>query len=549
MEEKKETGNIQTKTKGQSIGKGFVILSAATVAVKLMSLIFVPVMSRLLKGDVGYSAFGATNEVYAFIYVIATAGIPVAVSKLVTELTAVDDPREREHAFRVAKKVAFIIGFIAMALLIALAKPIAGWIGYDEIWAGLMCIAPTVFICAILSVYRGYFQGRKNMTPTAVSQVAEQIMHVGFSITAVAVLRKYGIVTAIAGASLGTAAGSLTALAIVYYYYRKSRRNVADEIASAAEKKSTLSDKDIIRKIFMYGIPITLSSGIQYGGNMIDVSILKKRLVAGGIEEQAAKAMYGSLLKARQLMNVPTALVTALCVSILPAIAGAFAVKNIKEASKSANYGFKLCFLAAVPVAGAFAVFASPIYDVLGFDSNWKVLSAMALSVILIGFVHLQSSVLNSINKLFNATLHLGIGIALKALLNYILVAIPSLNIYGAVISTYVSYIVPLVLNAILIRKTLGKECRFMREFVKPAVCSAAMLACAFGIYFGLSKLIGLILGTKIMYLQNLAAFGIAALAGVWLYTFLMGLTGGLTKEDVSAVSRKLLRFMPKTVR
>ena len=550
--ERTPSESVKGKTKTQSIGKGFVILSAATVAVKLMSLIFVPVMSALLGGDEGYAAFGATNEVFAFIYVIATAGIPVAVSKLVTELTAVEDPVARERAFKVAKRVTAIVGAFFTALMIALARPLSLWIGYEETWAGLMCIAPTIFICAILSVYRGYFQGRKNMTPTALSQVAEQIVHVCFSIAAVAILKKlgFGLVEAVAGASLGTAAGAFVALIIVYIFYRRSGRAIRDEIVAAKDRiLEPVTTKSIVRKIFYYGIPITLSSGIQYGGNMIDVAILKNRLVYGGIEEGIAKGMYGSLIKARQLINVPTALVTALCVSILPAIAGAFALKDTKKAAENANYGFKLCFMAAVPIAGAFTVFSKQIYEILRFDTNNLILTAMAMSILITGVVHLQSSVLNSVNKLFNATLHLAIGIALKAVLNYFLVAIPALNIYGAIISTYVSFLVPLILNAILIRRTLGRDFRFVREAKAPIVCTLAMLAGAFAIYFGISRLLGLIMGTSFSYIQALISFAPAALFGLWFYVFLMGAMGGLTREDVSSVSPKLVKFMPKTVR
>jgi len=242
-------------SKKQSVGAGFLILSAASIAVKLMSLVFVPVIRSCLGGDAGYSVYSTAYSVYAFIYVLTTAGFPVAISKLVTELTVTKHSQEAQKAFKTARLFLIIIGTFFTALMAIFAKPIARFMNNEESWAGILCIAPTLLICAILSAYRGYFQGRKNMIPTASSQIIEQIVHVGVSIFLVLLLKSKGVVWAVAGASIGTAAGALVALLMVMYFYGKTKPTVHAAIIAERDLRKRegilpVSTLAIIKKIF-----------------------------------------------------------------------------------------------------------------------------------------------------------------------------------------------------------------------------------------------------------------------------------------------------------
>ena len=165
----------------------------------------------------------------------------------------------------------------------------------------------------------------KNMTPTAVSQVVEQIVHVAVSIVLVLGLRSKGIVWAVAGASIGTAAGATVALFIVVKYYKQYQQD--QRVMHAGEDLCgvrKLTNKNLLKLIVYYSLPITINSGIQYGGNMIDVSIMKGRLMTAGLSEYESRKLHGMMGVTRQLLNVPTALITSLCISLLPVIAGLY---------------------------------------------------------------------------------------------------------------------------------------------------------------------------------------------------------------------------------
>lgn len=534
---KKRSGGITA----QSMAKGFAVLSAASIAVKVLSLLFVPVIRKLMGGSAGYQVYTSANQIYAFVYVIATAGLPVAISKTVTEFMSMGNPAAARRSFRLARTVLAAIGIVLTAVLVLLAKPIARASGYSEAWLGIAVIAPNILICSVLSAYRGYLQGLKNMTPTATSQIVEQIVHLLVAIAAVFILRGKGLAWAVAGASFGTVAGSVAALGIVIYYYTRSalptpapERTAARDGTAAVQQYDT---KYYLKLLAKYSIPITLSAAIQYGGTIIDVFIVKSRLLHAGFAENEAAAMHGDLSAARQLINVPTALVTALCVSVLPIIAGLYAERRVAEAKQKAQDSFRLCFLAAVPCSIALMVYAVQIYGVLDFDRPF-IMTAMAMSVLFMGVVHLQSSIMQSVNLLYQSTFFVGVGVLLKALLNYILIGIPALNIYGAVISTYVSYLVPLVMNAFALRKIKGINIRLLDPMVRPVIASTAMLLPSFPAYFLLKRL----LSFTGAYVSNLIAFGIAAVIAVVVYFVVLRFIGGLKKEDVESISPRLAR-------
>ncbi|MBQ8164545.1 MAG: polysaccharide biosynthesis protein [Clostridia bacterium] len=536
-------------SKKQSVGAGFLILSAASIAVKLMSLVFVPVIRSCLGGDAGYSVYSTAYSVYAFIYVLTTAGFPVAISKLVTELTVTKHSEEAEKAFKTARTFLIIIGAFFMALMGIFAKPIARFMNNEESWAGILCIAPTLLICAILSAYRGYFQGRKNMIPTASSQIIEQIVHVAVSILLVVLLKSKGIIWAVAGASIGTAVGALVALLIVMYFYGKNKPNVNAVIISERdlrEKEGILpvSTSSIIKKIFYYSLPITLSSAVQYGGDLIDNKMIKSRLLDAGFAEFESKSMHGAFMAMRQLINVPVALVTALCISVLPAVASAYAVKNIKKVSERAEYGFKLCYTVSIPVIAAMIAFAQPIYKLLGYGStNYPLLMAAAGSVLLLGTMHLQSSVLQGVNRMFTSSVFLCLCVVIKAVSNYFLVVIPGINVYGAVIATYISYLIPVLLNHYVISKKERIKISFMKIIYRPVAASVAMIIVSLPIYLLLRFLLGLI-GDG--YFMTLIAFVPTVLAAVAVYFYVMRKMGALTDDELDEISPKITKLLKR---
>ena len=522
-------------TQEQSIGKGFVILSAANIAVKVMSLLFVPLMRNLLGGnDAGYSVYSSAYEVFAFIYVLTTAGFPTAISKLVTELTSTGNRKQAKQAFKMARTFMVIIGFILSVVMIAFAKPIARLMSNEESWLGIATLAPTVLICSLLSAYRGYLQGLKNMTPTAVSQVAEQFVHVVVSVILVFALRSKGVVWAVAGATIGTTIGAAVALLVVIKYYRETQQN--QKVLSVGQDLrdvKTLKDSQLFKTLIYYSLPITINSAIQNGGNVLDNALIKGRLLVAGFSEYESKNLHGMMGITRSLINVPAALITALCISLLPVLAGLYAQKKYDEAQQKADYAIKLCYIVAIPISVAMFVFAKPLYTMLFFGSGYRLLSLMSFSVILLGIVHLQSSIMQSVNELVSAAVNMLIGVVVKAILNFVLISIPSINVFGAVAATYISYIIPLVLNYRCLVKRRGIKLKLASSALLPFLCSGFMLIAAVPVYLIVYWLFDLFAS---IYFTETIALIFAAVAGVVVYAFTMKKTGGMDSEDFALI-------------
>lgn len=524
--------------KEQSMAKGFAVLSVASVLVKILSLFFIPIIRSLMGGSAGYQVYYSAYQVFAFVYVLATAGLPVAISKVVTELMTGTDHRQSKRAFRIARMAMLILGSVLTLILLIFAKPIAAATGYEESWLGIAVIAPNILLCSVLSAYRGYLQGLKNMSPTAISQVVEQCVHLFVSIVAVLLLRDKGVVWMVAGASIGTLAGSIVALLVVYYYYRVQCN--ADQfrtvICSGENRKE--EHKQYVRLLIAYSVPITLSAAIQYGGNLIDVFIVKGRLLAAGVQEGIAETLHGDLSAARQLINVPSSLVTALCVSVLPIIAGLYVQNKKKAAASRAEYAFKLCFIVSVPCTVAMCVFAKPIYQLLGFGGHYQMLMYMSFSVLLMGIVHLQSSIMQSVNLLYASAAFMGVSVVVKAILNYVFIGIPGLNIYGAVLSTYISYFVPILLNHQMLIRKRGLKVRILSTAAPSILGSAVMLVPSVPCYILLSKLLGA------SYAANLFTFVLSAGIAIVTYFAIMVKIGGICKEDVDSISPKISKIL-----
>ncbi|MBE7056964.1 MAG: polysaccharide biosynthesis protein [Ruminococcaceae bacterium] len=546
--------------KQQTMGRGFAVLSISNILVKVLSLFFVPVLRLLLGGSSAYGVYSVSNTVFAFVYVLATAGLPVAIAKLVSELVSQKDEKGAEKAFRLARAVMFSMGTVLTILMAVLSKPIARMMNAEDAWGGILFIAPTIMICSLLSAYKGYFQGRKNMNPTAISQVMEQFVHMIVSFTMVWLMAPKGIVWAVAGASMGTVAGALVSLVFMVYQRKKfinssDGKNVAivrqqgDGLEKVLEAKAELPEiklttKKLLKRIFYYSLPITLNTAITYAGDMIDASVLIGRLQVAGFSEKVSQGLYGDLAATRQLLNVPTSIISAMCVSILPTMAALHALKEHDKKSLKANEGYKLCYLIAVPMTAGFAVFAQAVFTLLGYGENYNLLMALSFSVILQGTVHLQSSILQSVNRLFTSTMFLLSGALIKLILSYVLAGIPSLNIYGAVISTYGSFIVPFALNQWVLNKKEKMGISVLGNLWKPCLASVFMVMVGFPMYEGISFIL-----PQESYFSVLISFAITVVVCVAVYVYVLMKIGGLTKEDVNEISPVLAKKWPKKLR
>lgn len=526
--------------KQQSTTKGFAILSAAGMTVKVMSLLYIPLM-RYIIGDEGYGIYGAAYQVYAFVFVLTNAGIPTAISKMVSELTAVGNYKDAVKGFKIARFALLVIGVTMAGILLIFAAPLSNVLHYKKAYYALLMLSPAILFTSVASAYRGYFQGRGNMTPTAVSQVVEQIVNTVFAVIFAIYLMRFGLEAGVAGGPIGTSLGSLASAIFLIYYYEKNKKDKISGI-KVLEGMKRLSTNQLVRRIIKYGVPITICVGMTYAGNLVDVYNTKVRLMAGGFSDSQASILYGYLVKYQQLLNVPIAIITSLAAAILPAISAVFAKKEKEKVKEKINYSLRICFLIAIPSAVGLAVLGGPIYTLLKFGAGAYIMAYGSVVLVLMGVMQIQTSIMQGIGRIYIATAYAILGIGCKITVNYLLIVNPKINILGAICGSIVGFSIPVILNNIVIRKTLRINLKLNSHAVKPFIASVFMGVIMYIINYDLLILFSFV---KKGYLANAFALMIAGTIGIYIYIFGLILTGEVRKKDLAVFPKKLLRFIP----
>lgn len=526
--------------KEQSTTKGFAILSVATMMVKILSLLYIPFL-RMIIGDEGYGIYGASYQVYAFVFVLTNSGIPVAISKLISELTALRNYKDAVKGFKIARFMLLAIGILMACLLLIFAAPLARAIRYEKAYLPILTLAPAVLFTSVASAYRGYFQGRGNMTPTAVSQVIEQVTNTVFGLIFSIYLLRYGIEASFAGAPIGTSIGALVSAAFLIFYYERHKIFKVPR-GYLSEESTRLTTKALIRRIIKYGVPITVSVGMTYAGNIVDLYNTNARLMAGGVPKVQATILYGFLTKYQQLLNVPIAIISSLSMTILPAISSAVAVGDKENTRKNINYSLRLCFIIAIPCSVGLAVLSEPIFQMLKFGGGSYIMTYGSIVLVLMSVMQIQTTILQSVGKLYTATAYSVLGIICKIIANYFLIAIPSINILGAIGGSVIGFAIPIVLNHRIIIKTLGVRLGLIRHSVKPVIASAFMAGIIFLVHYEIGGFFGLI--TK-GYIVNSVLTMVSIVIGMFTFLTALMITGGIRKEDLNTMPRKLVRLLP----
>ena len=278
----------------KSFIKGAAILGIAGILVKVLGAFFRIPLANLI-GDVGMAYYQAVYPVYNIFLAVSTAGIPVAISKMVSERNAIGRYNEGYRVFKISFFLMFAIGIVSASLCFFGAEPYFTACKIPEAKYAMMALAPALLLVPMMASFRGYFQGNQNMTPTAISQVMEQVFRVVVGLALAYVFLSKGLEFSAAGAAFGATAGSIGGILVVIIIYFSGRGKYRVNIERSAGKIYE-SASSILLKIFAFAVPITLGAAIMPIMNAIDVPIVMNRLQnAAGFSPAEAKALYGQL--------------------------------------------------------------------------------------------------------------------------------------------------------------------------------------------------------------------------------------------------------------
>lgn len=534
----------KSNLKNQSTTKGFAILSSASFMVKLLSLLYVPFLIKIL-GGYGYGVYSSAYVIFVYVYILTNAGIPVAISKMISELIAIGNYRDAVRTFKIARFMLFILGVIMSILMLIFSVPLTNIAHSATARLAIMALAPTILITSVLSAYRGYFQGRGNMTPTAISQVLEQIANTIFSLAFAAYFIKYGVAEGAAGGTIGTSVGALVAVIYMIYTYEKNKVFRVPKGYNKLEIKR-FTTKKIIKRLLGYAVPMTICLGLQQAGLLIDVWLVKLRMLDSGIVEKQVDVLWGVLSQYTTLIGVPIAIISSLAITILPSISSLMALQDKKAVRSKINYAFRLCFLVAVPSAVGLAILAKPLVYFIQYGPEVsRLLIYGSVVIILMAVVSIQTSILQGLGKLYLVTIYAVFGLIGKIIINYIFVAIPSFNILGAVMANGVSFAILLTLNQYTINKVLRVKTNLAKHAIKPIIASGVMAIVAKIMYGNFNFICSFL---REGYFANAIAILIALPLAILTYFLILVIIGGITKEDLEVFPSKITKLIPKSI-
>ncbi|MCL1877640.1 MAG: polysaccharide biosynthesis protein, partial [Defluviitaleaceae bacterium] len=526
-------------------GGGFVrqaaILAGASVFVRLLGFFYRVPLANLI-GNEGDAFYSSAYSVYVLVLNLSSVFMIATISRLVSERIALGQFRNAHLLFKTAMVFSMCLGAAGSLVMFFGAGVIAELFFTAETVPAIRALAPAVFIVSMLTVLRGYFMGMKTSVPTAVSQVVEQIFKVGVSLWLAflfydAANLQESLPRAVAGAVAGTTVAASAALgvcAIIYFRAAKGLKNRRDDAEFRESRRAQIG------AIVKTALPIVAGFSVFAVSNILDISMANSRIYASGafLQEEINAFVGQFTVRFVLLTTLPVSLSMALSAAVIPEITAAHTVGNYTDVREKTRLALRLAMFLSIPSAVGLAVLADPIINLLFplHPEGAFLLQVGAVSVVLLGLVHVSTGVLQGCGHVRLPVIAVLAGVLLKIPINYFLMAVPEINILGAVISTVVCFFVAATIILIMLRVKIGIFPDFIGTFLKPTIASAGMgIVCIGG--YNLMRI----------FTGNAAATIVALGAGVLSYVILMTLIRGFGERELNALPipagvRKCLR-------
>lgn len=533
---------------GGSFVKMAAILAFAGIIVRIIGFFYRLPLTNMI-GDEGNGIYSTGYNIYNFFLIMSSAGLPVAISKMISEKLALEQYTNVRKTFKVSMLVTGLLSFAGAVLMVVVAmtiKHICHGVGdtdnmfYKSIWC-LYTLAPTVFIVGIMAVFRGFFQGFNTTIPTAMSQLLEQIVHAVFSILLAWLLLDYGVQYGAAGATAGTGIGAFAGLMVLMVYYiitKKSRKLLYKE---DKHDYRIQGKREIAINLIKIAVPIITGTAIFSMTNFVDMAMVQTRLLAAGFDNATATVMYGQLNgKYVTLTTMPVAISTAIATAVIPSISASLARKEMDIVRSKIDTALRVTMLISIPAAIGLSSLGSPILKMLfpNYPDGGALITAGGLSVVFLSLSQISTGVLQGIGKVTTPAFNALWGALAKIPVNYVLIAIPQINIIGAVIATTVCYIVCSILNFKALVKATGVQPDYVGMLVKPGIAAVFMGIGAVGSYKLLYNLTS----------SNTVSTLIAIVFAMVVYFGVLVVIKGFRRDDLMSVpgGTKLIAFLEK---
>ena len=466
------------ESKKQSFFGGAAVLAVGIALVKVIGAVFAIPLFNIL-GDAGAADFNNAYNIYSTLLMVSTAGLPVALSKMVSEANTLGRGNQARRTFHVSFAAFLTLGVLSFLVMWFGNEFCAAQLHNPNAAFGIRVLAPAVVCVGCLSAFRGYAQGSFRMTPTAVSQILEALckLFVGLALAGWCMSTGKGASIAAGGAIGGVTAGTILALGYMawdYLCHRPTRRAADRPDASGA----------ILKRLVAIAVPITISSSMVSIITLIDTSLVQGQLQnALGFTLNETRRLYGTYAAVMKLYNLPASLMVALTASVIPSLSGALAAKDRVQAVRVTNASLRVTALLAFPMGLGLWSLAEPItrlcyprYDV---KLGGELLATLGIASLFVCLTLISNSILQAHGAVKVPILGMFLGGVAKIALNYNLAAIPSIHIHAAPIGTMVCFALSTLVNLFFVWLIVKDKPNYLALFAKPLGASLLMALCA----------------------------------------------------------------------
>ncbi len=518
------------------------ILAMASLIVRFIGMIYRIPMSNIL-GDKGNGIYAVAFDIYDIVLIVSSYSLPLALSKIISAQNSKREYKNIGKTFRCALTFALISGGVFGGALFLGAGLIEKYIypAYVGLQIPLRVLAPTVFIVALLGVFRGFFQGKNTMVPTAVSQVLEQIVNAIVSVLAAWLFIKWNADSLMksawgaAGGTLGTCLGALTALLLVmfvFYIYRPIQK----KMERRDRGRRVYSSSYIYRILFVTIFPIILSQTVYQISGLIDYYLFGDIMKSMGMEAsdiQTFTGVYSS--KYRLLTSVPIAISTAIASSMIPSAVAAYTQQDTKQLNYNILSGIKFNMIIAFPCAFGYTVLGQSIVHLLFPGDNYvlggQMLLAGSSAIIFYAISNVTSSALQSIDKMRIPVIHSAISLGIHVAIVICLLRFSSVGIYALIVGNITFPLVVSILNVLALKRYIPTfRLNPLKTFMVPLSASLWMSIVVMLVYTLLKK--GLLAFTG-SYLANAIALFVTLAIAVFVYFVVFLKLRGMTKDEL----------------
>ncbi|MCD7774711.1 MAG: polysaccharide biosynthesis protein [Clostridiales bacterium] len=581
--------------KKQSLLNGALVLVIATSFVEIVGLLYKIPLTNLI-GTVGRGYTGTAYNIYIPIYNISMAGLPVAISKLVSQSVAEGHFNDVKKIFKVAFRLFFATGVIGTIILLVLAYPYAKSIDSMESLPSIIMIAPAVFVCCVMATYRGYYSGLRNQTPSAISQMCEVVGKLVFGLGLAYAVQKYGLQCyeqglAVFGVQCETRQDAIMALApyaaaasifgvtmgavcsLVFLMLRN--KIVGDKITQEELQSSppSASGKKIAKTLITIAVPVVVSTLVMNITNLIDSWSIQYRLQAAidgnlsVIENMYSEALslagemtstqlksyiYGAYEIALDFRNLIPTITTTLGLSAIPVLSEAWTLKNKLMIRSSIESVIRVAMLIALPSGIGIAILSRQILNLVYGASSSASISATVMTLygcftFIMAAAQPLINMLQGIGRADIPMKSVSIAAVVKVAVNFILVGIPGINIYGAIIGTFCFYAITVSINLTSLIRVTGVKLNFKSVFFKPLFCAALCGVAAWAFTGLLSNILpDFTLNSRITTETVSAVIGIVI--AVIVYALALLFTRSIAADDVKMLPKgeKICKILEK---